>query len=73
MKFSKLTKPELEEIIQNANFTEDEEEIFLLLARGLSIREISFRQSFSERTIRRRKADIIEKVNYLREKYGKSI
>ena len=70
MKFSRLTKPELEEIIKNANFTEDEEEIFLLLAKGLSIREISFRQSFSERTIRRRKVDIINKVNYLRENYG---
>ena len=29
MKFSKLTKPELETIIENANFTEQEEEIFL--------------------------------------------
>ena len=28
MKFSKLTKPELETIIENANFTEQEEEIF---------------------------------------------
>ena len=27
MKFSKLTKPELETIIENANFTEQEEEI----------------------------------------------
>ena len=35
MKFSKLTKPELETIIENANFTEQEEEIFYLLARGL--------------------------------------
>ncbi len=34
MKFSKLTKPELEVIIENANFTEQEEEIFSLLARG---------------------------------------
>lgn len=33
MKFSKLTKPELEVIIENANFTEQEEEIFSLLAR----------------------------------------
>lgn len=33
MKFSKLTKPELETIIENANFTEQEEEIFYLLAR----------------------------------------
>lgn len=32
MKFSKLTKPELETIIENANFTEQEEE-FLILNR----------------------------------------
>lgn len=31
MKFSKLTKPELEVIIENANFTEQEEEISLPL------------------------------------------
>ena len=30
MKFSKLTKPELEHIIENANFTDDDEEIFRL-------------------------------------------
>lgn len=28
MKLSQLTKPELDKILQNANFTKDEEEIF---------------------------------------------
>ena len=28
MKLSKLTKPELEEIFRNANFTEEEEKVF---------------------------------------------
>ena len=31
MKFSKLTKPELEEILKNANFTDEEEEVFKLI------------------------------------------
>ena len=34
MKLSKLTKPELEHISENANFTDDEEEILRVLARG---------------------------------------
>lgn len=41
MKLSKLTKPELEEIYKNANFTEEEEEIYHLLCRGKTIKEIS--------------------------------
>ena len=28
MKFSKLTRPELEEILKNANFTNEEAEVF---------------------------------------------
>lgn len=28
MKFSKLTRPELEEILKNANFTDEEAEVF---------------------------------------------
>ena len=32
MKFSELTKPELDEILENANFTEEEENIFTMLA-----------------------------------------
>ena len=41
MKFSQLTKPELEEILKNANFTEEEEEIFKLLVKGKSLEEIA--------------------------------
>ena len=51
MKFSKLTKPELETIIENANFTEQEEEIFYLLARGLISKEIAMRLCVSTRTV----------------------
>ena len=60
MKFSKLTKPELETIIENANFTEQEEEIFYLLARGLISKEIAMRLCVSTRTVERRIFDIKE-------------
>ena len=36
MKFSDFTKPELEKIIENANFTEEEERIFKLLSRNFT-------------------------------------
>lgn len=45
MKFSELTKPELDEIIENANFTDEELRIFKLLSQGRSITEIAMRLS----------------------------
>ena len=65
MKFSKLTKPELEHIIENANFTDDEEEIFRLLARGYSQKEISFGLSICLSTLCRRISAIKDKVKRL--------
>lgn len=73
MKFSKLTKPELEAIIENANFTEQEEEIFSLLARGLISKEIAIKLCISSRTVERRIFDIKKKINRLeRDLNGKS-
>ena len=34
MRFSKLTKPELDYFLENANFTEEEEKIFKMLSKG---------------------------------------
>ena len=65
MKFSKLTKPELETIIKNANFTEQEEEIFYLLARGFTSKEIAMRLCLSTRTVERRIFDIKQKIKRL--------
>ena len=39
MKLSKLTKPELDEIFRNANFTEEEEQVFKMLSCGKTITE----------------------------------
>lgn len=62
MKFSKLTKPELEEIIENANFTEEENKIFNFLSTGKSLEEISQSLSISKATLSRRVKDIKIKI-----------
>ena len=65
MKLSQLTKPELDKILQNANFTKDEEEIFKDLSRGISEKEISLRHSISVSTVERRTRRIKEKIKRL--------
>ena len=62
MKFSKLTRPELEEILKNANFTNEEEEVFKLLVADKSLEEISQRLLISKTTTSRRVADIKDKI-----------
>lgn len=63
MKLSKLTKPELEEILENANLTEDEQIVFDLLSKGKTITEISLEISVCERTVNRRIQKIKNKIN----------
>lgn len=62
MKFSRLTKPELEEILKNANFTDEEAEVFELLVADKSLEEVSQRLLISKTTTSRRVADIKEKI-----------
>lgn len=62
MKFSKLTRPELEEILKNANFTDEEAEVFKLLVANKSLEEVSQRLLISKTTTSRRVADIKEKI-----------
>ena len=62
---SRMTKPDLEKILHNANFTQDEESIFWLLARGTTITEISQLENVSERTVNRKIKDIRLKVSRL--------
>lgn len=71
MKLSKLTKPELDEIFRNANFTEEEEQVFWDLSKGISQKEISFRHSISITTVERRVRGIKEKIVRIGgDKYG---
>lgn len=65
MKFSELTKPELERIIENANFTEEELRIFKLLSHGRSITEIAMRLSVCDRTVNRKINKIKSKISKL--------
>lgn len=67
MKFSKLIKPELEKIIENANFTDEEEQIFKMLSEGKTITEIAIKVSVCERTINRKISKIKEKISRLEE------
>ena len=62
MKFSELTKPELERIVENANFTEEEVRIFRLLSRDFTQKEIAHRLSMSTRTLERRVRNIKNKI-----------
>ena len=62
MKFSELTKPELEKITENANFTEEEQEIFKLLVADKSLEEIAQRLLLSKATISRRVKNIKSKA-----------
>lgn len=56
MKLSKLTKPELEEIFRNANFTEEEEKVFKMLSCGKTITETAQRLMYvTERSTEYRK------------------
>lgn len=65
MKFSELTKPELDEIIKNANFTEEELRIFKLLSQGRSITEIAMQLSVCDRTVNRKINKIKKKISKL--------
>lgn len=69
---SSLTKPELEHFTEDANFTDDEQKIFVLLTKGSSITEIAIKLSVCERTINRRIKEIDSKILRLGGKNGKS-
>lgn len=62
MRFSKLTKPELEQITKDANFTKDEEKIFKMLCANSSLEEISQRMLVSKSTISRSVKNIKDKI-----------
>ena len=61
MKLSKLTKPELEEIFRNANFTEEEEKVFKMLSCGKTITETAQKINVCDRTVNRISKKVYEK------------
>ena len=69
---SSLTKPELEKIVTNANFTDDEQKIFELLTKDRCIQEIAVKLCVCERTINRRIKNIESKISKVGEYSGKN-
>ena len=69
---SSLTKPELELIVKIANFTDDEQKIFELLAKDKSITQIATNLCVCERTINRRIKNIESKISKVGKHYGKN-
>ena len=69
---SSLTKPELELIVKIANFTDDEQNIFELLAKDKSITQIAISLCVCERTINRRIKNIESKISKVGECRGKN-
>ena len=63
MKFSRLTKPEIEGILTKANLTDEEEQIFRMLCRGSTISEIAYRMSICDRTVNRKIICIRDKIS----------
>ena len=53
MKFSELTKPEIDTIVGNANFTEEEYQVFQYLSKGVTLNEMVFKLKLSKATISR--------------------
>lgn len=72
MKLSKLTKPELDKIRKNANFTEEEEEVFNMLSTGKTITEIAQKINVCDRTVNRISKRMFSKINRLEGVNGKS-
>ena len=69
---SSLTKPELEEIVTNANFTDDEQKIFELLTKDRCITQIAISLCVCERTINRRIRSLESKISKVGEYSGKN-
>ena len=64
---SSLTKPELEELKLLLNLTDEEETVFIRIAKGNNVSKIAFETNMSERTISRRIEDIYSKVDKAKE------
>ena len=69
---SSLTKPELETIVTNANFTEEEQRIFELLKKDKCITEIAVNLCVCERKINRRIKNMESKISKVGGYHGKN-
>ena len=65
---SSLTKPEVEEIKTNCNFTDDELKVFNGLVKGNTVSRIALDCCMSERTVERKFDKINSKIMSLKER-----
>ena len=65
---SSLTKPEVEEIKANCNFTDDELKVFNGLVKGNTVSRIALDCCMSERTVERKFEKINSKIISLKER-----
>lgn len=65
---SSLTKPEVEEIKTNCNFTDDELKVFNGLVKGNTVSRIALDCCMSERTVERKFEKINSKIMSLKER-----
>lgn len=65
---SSLTKPEVEEIKTNCNFTDDELKVFNGLVKGNTVSRIALDCCMSERTVERKFEKINSKIMNLKER-----
>ena len=65
---SSLTKPEVEEIKTNCNFTDDELKVFNGLVKGNTVSKIAMDCCMSERTVERKFEKINSKIMSLKER-----
>ena len=65
---SSLTKPEVEEIKTNCNFTDDELKVFNGLVKGNTVSRIAIDCCMSERTVERKFEKINSKIMSLKER-----
>lgn len=65
MKFSKMVRSEIQDVLERGNLTKDEEEVFILLSKGCSRVEIQEKTRLSIATIGRIKLRIESKISKL--------
>lgn len=63
---SSMIKPELDELKQICNFTDDEREVFDKLAKGQSIQAIALNSAIARSTVSNRVKSIQDKINKAR-------
>lgn len=62
-----MIKPELEDLKEICNFTEDEKEVFDKLAKGQSIQAIALNSAVARSTVSNRIKSIQNKINKVKE------